>query len=208
MANDLSRRELFRRSLGYGSSAWLALNLPWPRALRAAEDEPLVRAVFNEAEWKTVAAVTARIIPTDEEPGAIEAGCVSFIDKALAHEEAAQKPVYAAGFAGLEAVSKRHFEKSFVDLEPGNQDEILSALASGHAEGWPDGPVKPEHFFETLRVHTIIGFLAYPAYGGNLDYAGWRVAGYPGTRHHEGGYTPEQFTGKEKIVAVWEKPRP
>ncbi len=206
MPNDFSRRELFHRSFRYGSSAWLLWNLPWPQALRATEEEPLTRAVFDEAEWKTVEAVTARILPTDEEPGAIEAGCVNFIDKALAHEEAARKPLYAAGLAGLEAVSRKRFEKSFVELEPAGQDEILAALESGSAEGWPEGPIKSPQFFEAVRIHTILGFLVDPSYGGNLDCAGWKSSGYPGPRHHGGGYTAEQIGGKEKMTAVWEKP--
>lgn len=34
-------------------------------------------------------------------------------------------------------------------------------------------------------------------------YAGWRVTRYPGPRHHEGGYTPEQVTGAAKVKTVW-----
>ena len=65
---------------------WLLLSLPRPRALRAAQ-ESTRRTVFDEVQWKTVEALTGRIIPTDHEPGAIEANCVNFIDKALAHED-------------------------------------------------------------------------------------------------------------------------
>lgn len=206
MTNDFSRRVFFLHGFRYGGAAWIALSLPWPRALRAAEEEPLERAVFTEAEWKTVEAVTARILPGGEEPGAIEAGCVNFIDKALANEDAVRRPVYAAGLAGLEVVSRSRFEKSFVELEPSNQDEILSSLEAGTAEDWPQGPVGSLEFFETVRVHTIIGFLADPAHGGNLDHAGWKVARYPGPRHGSGGYAPEQLAGKEKITPVWERP--
>ncbi len=52
-------------------------------------------------------------------------------------------------------------------------------------------------------MHTIIGFLADPKYGGNRDYVGWKLLGYPGPRHARGGYTPEQMLGKEKITAIW-----
>ena len=33
-------------------------------------------------------------------------------------------------------------------------------------------------FFEALRVHTITGFLAEPAWGGNRDKAGWKLIGF------------------------------
>jgi Gluconate 2-dehydrogenase subunit 3 len=48
---------------------------------------------------KTLEALTARIIPTDREPGAKEANCVNFIDKTLVHEDAAALPLYRGGLA-------------------------------------------------------------------------------------------------------------
>jgi len=54
-----------------------------------------------------------------------------------------------------------------------------------------------------IRMHTIVGFLADPKYGGNRDYVGWKVAGYPGGGHHLGGYSPAQMIGKEKIKTMW-----
>ncbi len=52
-------------------------------------------------------------------------------------------------------------------------------------------------------MHTIIAFLVHPKCGGNRDDAGWRVTHYPGPRHHEGGYTPEQVTGAEMVKTIW-----
>jgi gluconate 2-dehydrogenase gamma chain len=54
-----------------------------------------------------------------------------------------------------------------------------------------------------VRAHTVIGFLADPKYGGNRDFAGWRVSGYPGPRHHRGGYTAEQMAGTAPVQTVW-----
>ena len=80
---------------------------------------------------------------------------------------------------------------------------MLVALEAGTAKGWPAKAGPSPEFFETVRVHTIIAFLAHPKYGGNRDYAGWRVTHYPGPRHHEGGYTPEQVTGAAKVKTIW-----
>jgi gluconate 2-dehydrogenase gamma chain len=200
--DDISRRDLLVGSALYGSGFWLLLNLPRPLAARAAQEsaKPLV---LGASEWKTVEAITARIIPTDHEPGAVEAGCTNFIDKALAHEDAAQKPVYKAGLIGIDAVSRQRFEKPFVELTAEQQDEVLAAVEAGTADGWPAKSVPPAKFFEAVRAHTIIGFLADPKYGGNRDYAGWKVVGYPGGGHHLGGFSPGQMMGKEKIKTVW-----
>lgn len=200
--SQLSRREFLLQSAVYGGSLSVLLNMPRPRAVHAAQESTRPE-VFSEAEWKTVEAITGRIIPTDHEPGAIEANCVNFIDKALVHEDAKMKPIYEKGLAGLGAVAQRRFEKAFVDLAPEQQDDILTTLESGKAEGWPPGDVAAAEFFATVRVHTIIGFLADPKYGGNRGYVGWKVTGYPGGGHHLGGYSPAQMMGKEKIKTVW-----
>jgi gluconate 2-dehydrogenase gamma chain len=183
----------------------MGLALPRPRAARAAAEgtEPVV---LSPEQWAVVEALTARIIPTDHEPGAHEANCVNFIDKALANEDAAAVPLYQGGIAALEGVAAARFGQGFVGLSPEQQDAILRDLEQGRATEWALGDRLPSPvFFETLRVHTLVAFLADPAYGGNRDYAGWRVAGYPGPRHRRGGYTPEQVEGREPVLAIWEK---
>ena len=198
----LTRRDFLRDSTIYGGGLWISLSLPRPNAARAAA-ESSQRAVLTEAEWVTVEAITGRIIPTDHEPGAIEAHCVNFIDKALAHEDAQARPLYALGIAGTEQVAQRRFGRDFSKLVPAEKDLVLVALEQGDAPGWPEGPVSSAAFFATVRAHTILGFLADPKYGGNRDFAGWKVVGYPGPRHHLGGYTPDQMLGRARIKTVW-----
>lgn len=202
MSETISRRDFLLQSALYGGTLWAALNMPRPRALAAAaaSDQPVA---LTELGWKTVEAMTGRIIPADAEPGAIEAHVVNFIDKALANEDKELKPVYAAGLAGVDAVSVKRFKKKFVELTPKEQDEILAALESGNPDGWPKGPVSAPAFFAAVRAHTVFGFLCDPVYGGNRDYIGWKVAGYPGRQHHRGGYTKEQMLGKEPIIPAW-----
>jgi gluconate 2-dehydrogenase gamma chain len=201
----LDRRAFLQRGGLYGAGLLVALNLPRPDAARAAS-ESTKPVVLTEAEWATLEAATARIIPTDHEPGAKEANCVNFIDKALANEDAAAVPLYKGGLAGLDGVAKARHAKAFAALDPAEQDAILRDLEKGQAPEWALGEQLPSTmFFETLRVHTIVGFLADPSYGGNADFAGWRVAGYPGPRHRRGGFTPEQVEGKAPVVPIWER---
>jgi hypothetical protein len=203
--SSVSRRELLVGGAVYGGSVWLLLNVSRPRAARAAQESSRP-AVLRDGEWRTVEAITARILPTDHEPGAVEAGCANFIDKALAHEDAAMVPLYRGGLAGLDAASQKRFVKPFAALASEQQDEMLAALEAGALEGWTGGKgAPPATFFEAVRAHTIIGFLADPKYGGNRAYAGWKVVGYPGGGHHLGGYSPEQMMGKAKITTVWGK---
>lgn len=197
----VSRRELLRAGSLYGAGFWLALHLPVPAA--SADADPMQPLALSAGEWRTVEAVTGRILPTDHEPGAVEAGCVAFIDRALAHDDAGALSLYRFGVRGLDAVSRRRFEKPFARLSPVQQDAVLAAVQDGSAEGWPEGPVPSPVFFETVRAHTVIAFLADPKHGGNRGYAGWKVVGYPGPRHAGGGYTPEQMRGTAPITTAW-----
>jgi gluconate 2-dehydrogenase gamma chain len=198
----LSRRDFLLQSALYSGALWTALNVPRPHALPAAAEsaKPLV---LKPEQWKLVEAIAARIIPTDDEPGATEAAVVNFVDKALANEDKALAPVYQAGLAGTDAVATKRYGKAFVALAPAEQDEVLLALETGKADGWPKGAIGSADFFTAVRAHTVFGFLCDPAYGGNRDYVGWKVTGYPGRQHHRGGYTKEQMQGKEPIVPVW-----
>ena len=204
---DLSRRDFLVRGSFYGGGLWVAVNLPRPRALSAAQASQQPE-VLSQHEWQTLEAIAARIIPTDHEPGAREAGCVNFIDKALANEDAQAVPLYRLGVQGVDAVATQRFGVGFALLEAAQQDALLAGLEMGEAPGWPAGPIPAPVFFETVRVHTIIGFLADPKYGGNRDFAGWRVSGYPGPRHQQGGYSPEQMLGEAPIRPIWARGKP
>jgi gluconate 2-dehydrogenase gamma chain len=84
-----------------------------------------------------------------------------------------------------------------------NQDRVLAELERGKATGWPVDAGSQREFFETVRLHTILGFLADPEYGGNRDHAGWKLVGYPGPAHHEGGYSELEQQGSMPLRTVW-----
>ena len=207
MSKTLTRREIIFQGALYGGTLWLLGNAPRSLAANAA-GESSVPAVLSATEWNTVEAITGRIIPTDHEPGAIEAHCVNFIDKALLHEDAELEPTYHAGIRGIDAVSNRRFGKEFSELDDDDQDAVLTAISAvTPAAGWPEEEISQQDFFETVRQHTVIGFLADPKYGGNRDYIGWQIVGYPGHRHARGGFTAAQMIGDAKITAVWDEDR-
>ena len=57
---------------------------------------------------------------------------------------------------------------------------MITALESGTAEGfaWPSA----RGSVNTIRTHTIEGMFADPIYGGNKDFAGWKLIGFPGAQ--------------------------
>ncbi len=117
-------------------------------------------------EFTEVEAFAARIIPTDETPGAREAGCAWFIDGGLATFGKDQQPLIREGLVTLARdVAKKHKGKRrFSELTEGEQDAMLKTM-----ERTP--------LFGFLRFTTIAGMFALPKYGGNKDYIGWELVG-------------------------------
>lgn len=160
-------------------------------------------AFFNHADAATVAALTERIMPSDPgKPGAREADVLNYIDLALAGAYSELQDFYRHGLAALEAHCRANYKESFVHLSPAQQDEVIAALEGGKANGfdWPSA----REFFVTLRTHTMEGMFADPLYGGNRDFAGWRLVGFPGA---QAVFTPtdmqntQEFT-REPIVGL------
>jgi len=202
---DTAGASLSRRDFLVGSAGlWISVSLPRTRAAAAAaaSDQP---RTFSASEWRAVEAIGARIIPTDDLPGAREAGCVNFIDKALVGEDAEAAPAYHAALAELDRICRGRFGGGFADLPGDRQDLLLAQLETAEIEDWRARDAAPDAFFATVRMHTILGFVLDPRHGGNRDYAGWRVMGFPGPVHHLGGALPEHMTGEVRFVPIWER---
>jgi gluconate 2-dehydrogenase gamma chain len=138
---------------------------------------------FSAEQAAEIDAISARIIPTTDTPGAHEAGVVFFIDRALVTFAKDNQKMYAEGLPQLQARVSEMFPgvKNFSAASPEQQDQILQSLDEHSGGG--RRPFRPnagaQSFFETLRVHTVSGFLIDPAADkrGNRDGVGWKVIG-------------------------------
>jgi gluconate 2-dehydrogenase gamma chain len=136
---------------------------------------------FNDEHAATVAAFAERLMPGEPGlPGATDANVLNYIDLALAGAYADQQDFYRRGLAQLDAWCRKTYSQSFVKLGPAQQDEVIGALEQGKAGGF-EFPTA-QAFFNTLRAHTMEGMFADPTYGGNKDFAGWRLVGFPGAQ--------------------------
>jgi gluconate 2-dehydrogenase gamma chain len=138
-------------------------------------------AFFNDEDAATVMAFAERLMPgAPGMPGARDADVLNYIDLALAGAYADQQDFYRRGLAALEGFCQQAYQASFVRLDAARQDAVIAALEAGKATGfsWPT----QQAFFNTLRTHTMEGMFSDPVYGGNKDFAGWRLVGFPGTQ--------------------------
>ena len=179
MKTGLSRREFVEVALALGAGAVLSACLPeagGPRSPSPSEPAPPPPRPLAAADRRTLEAATARLIPTDDLPGAREADVVGFIERQLATPQLAPfRRELETGAAALDFVGRAGFGRPFVALAEDEQDEVLRGIERGEGS---TGTFAARHFFAVLLALTIEGFLSDPVHGGNRDEAGWKAIGW------------------------------
>jgi gluconate 2-dehydrogenase gamma chain len=152
-----------------------------PVANRAVETFDGHGAFLNDEHAATVAAFAERLMPgASGKPGARDANVVNYIDLALAGAYADQQDFYRRGLAQLDAYCRKTHDQPFAKLSAAQQDDVVGALEQGKASEFTFPTAQA--FFNTLRTHTMEGMFADPVYGGNKDFAGWKLVGFPGAQ--------------------------
>lgn len=180
--------------------------------------EPLA---LSASESDTLEAIASRLIPSDANgPGAREARAAHYIDRALAGALASSRQAYAVGLAAVEEYARRTKGASFIKLSPEQQDAVLTDMENNMATGFTPNSAT---FFNLVRDHTLEGMFCDPYYGGNANFVGWDLLGYPGVRtlvspdqqrmgielapNHKSAYDYEMFT-KTSARASWRGGQP
>ena len=175
--NGYSRRAFLRVAGGALGGGWLTLDLV--RVAQAAQDARLgqespgapTTSFLSHTELADVDAITSQIIPTDVTPGAREAGVALFIDRALA--------TFFTRLAPSSAVSSQSFASACQARHPTPprlprftpNDQIEFSLRSSARRS------------SSMRLLTLVGMFAMPAYGGNRDSIGWKLLGFRRPAH-------------------------
>jgi gluconate 2-dehydrogenase gamma chain len=178
----ISRRALLGRVSAAGAAAALPEILT-PAGTAAQSPRPVAREpleTLTAGEAETLEAIAARLIPSDPaSPGAAEARAAHYIDRALGGALAAFRDVYRAGLAAVEAHARASRGTGFTQLAPNDQDAVLTAMERNGASGFDGGSAA---FFSLVLAHTLQGTFGDPYYGGNRNFVGWDLIGYPGVR--------------------------
>lgn len=169
---SVSRRE-FVAGVAALSAVWLVAGAACTRESSWGGDSTKL-VHFSPAQAAQVDAISARILPSDDTPGAREAGVVYFIDQSLTGFAKDQAPLFADGLKSLgESVAKKHGSAAtFASLTPEQQDAMLH-------------DIEKTEFFGAMRFATLAGFLSLPKYGGNKDYIGWKMIGQEVAMEHK-----------------------
>jgi hypothetical protein len=157
-----------------------------PGATPVADLATYVPNHLTTAELTTLKAVLDRIIPADDlGPSANEMGVFVYIDKSFGGLHAGDLPVYQAGLAALDSAAG---SGGFAGLEADQQDAMLTEAEGGNQDATPSAArggrtlTVPAGFFSMLLAHTREGMFSDPIYGGNVNFSGWDMVGYPGIK--------------------------
>ncbi|HUR34780.1 MAG TPA: gluconate 2-dehydrogenase subunit 3 family protein [Vicinamibacterales bacterium] len=187
----ISRRDILRRAGVAGAAAVTApaaaLMVPEPAAAAPAPVQQSASRAPREAfenltatEADLLEAIVERLVPSDEHgPGAREARAAHYIDRALGGALASSRQTYAAGLAALDRYAASSRGRSFLQLSHTDQDSVLIDVETGAATGFTGSSAQ---FFALVLNHTRQGMFGDPYYGGNANFVGWDLLGYPGIR--------------------------
>jgi gluconate 2-dehydrogenase gamma chain len=187
--NEFSRRRFLSQAGRGVSAAWAAAH--WPQMLAAATHARQAAAqstgaykfeFFTPEEAVEVEAISACIIPSDDTPGAREAGVIYFIDRGLMTFAIGDQQKYREGLPDLQSAVREKFPgvAKFSAATPEQQDELLQSMDATQPKkvARRRNLESAQTFFEAVRIATIAGFLIDPeAEQGNRGGVGWKLIG-------------------------------
>jgi gluconate 2-dehydrogenase gamma chain len=145
---------------------------------------------FSEKQYRLVARIAEMIIPSDDTPGAREAGVPEFIDFMVANrvpvsprretrctQDAIEsgneaQTLFLAGLGWVDSRSFSEFGKEFMDCSPEQQNALLEELA--YKAKFKPTTESGREFFRLLREYTVVGYYT--------SKIGLETLGYPGLR--------------------------
>ena len=167
---QITRRTFLRSAGGAAKGSCVVLTMPMILAsCGRAQEARLADEAFttlNQDEALEFDAIAARIIPTDDTPGATEAGVIYFIDNVLGDKRDNELMVLRNGLRDLQSSAAATYDSAYFHLlESTQQDRLLTEI-------------EDTEFFRTIRYLTVAGMFSLPEYGGNRDNVGFQLMGF------------------------------
>ena len=138
------------------------------RVARAETRSGSASTTLNPHQYQTVTRMAEIILPETETPGATAAHVNDFIDLLLTewYDEQERKR-FLDGLAETDERSRQRFGPAFLDLQPGQQEEIVRALddemAAAVAKPHSRGDEGRDTFFHTMKRLTLTGYFTSEA---------------------------------------------
>lgn len=156
----------------------------WNEATRAAIDKRLAirnqPRFFDAAQWRTLAAVCARIMPQPADRPAVP--LPAYVDAKLADGQLdgyryavlpEQGEAWRRGLAALDAEARQRHGARFDELDSAIQDDLLTRMQRGElcCEAWGDMPCGP-FFAHRVLPDITHAYYAHPTAWSEIGFGG------------------------------------
>jgi hypothetical protein len=157
----------------------------WDEQTREVVDKRLndvpKRTFLDETEWLVLQAVCDRLVP---QPDRLDnpVPIAPFIDQKLQRNQGngyryvdmpPMRQAWRQGLAGIESESLERYGASFTELEPRQQDELLSRLQAGEVRTGAWRGLPPAKFFTQTLLKTVVGiYYSHPVAWSEIGYGG------------------------------------
>lgn len=156
----MNRRQAVQRvALLLGGSV-LGAELFIQTGCKSATEEKVAGQFFTTDEISFLDEVAETIIPKTNTPGAKEAQVGAFMDVMVrdCYTKDDQK-IFKEGIDKIKKLSKERFNKKFIDLQPEQRTELLTAVDNDQKEYHKNKKDdQPNHYFRMMRELTLLGF--------------------------------------------------
>ena len=152
ITTQIDRREALG---GIAAIFGTALIPPLQRALAADADPGMgpQNVIFSDAQRALVDALSERIIPTTDTPGAKDAGVTDYIEMMIdEYYEPDEREGFLRDLQAADAYANQRYGAPFAGLEPEQQNAIVSLAEQRQLDGAGDS------FFDTIKQLTLTGY--------------------------------------------------
>jgi hypothetical protein len=142
---------------------------------------------FSREEAQVLDAIVDRLIPQTDRTAAQRVPITPWIDQMLADDDTDgfrkgkmpwDQDVWRQALLGVEQSSQARYSRRFVDLQPTEQDAVLSAVQNGEAQGEVWQELEADAVFEKVVQEVASIYYAHPA--------AWSEIGWPGPASKRG----------------------
>ena len=136
---------------------------------------------FSVDEARTMEAICARILPQDDRPPAERVPLAPWIDERLyegtgdgyRYEDMPDdRDAYRLALRGCDESARRLHRRTFAELGPGEQDDVLTRVAAGEAPGGSWAHLAGKRFFQELAGEIVATYYAHPTAWAEIGFSG------------------------------------
>lgn len=139
------------------------------------------RRFLTADEWELLEMVVRRLLPQPDRPGH-PVPIVPWIDRQLDLDQGEGfryvdapplREAWRLGLQGIEEESGRQGARRFVELSPGEQEEVLRRVQAGEVTGRSWTRIPPRRFFTEMLLKTVAGiYYSHPAAWSEIGFGG------------------------------------